>query len=119
MSEDNIIPLYDEHKRRIYDDFQRLNRQQTEYMTARSGYKKHFSLQHFRSKFCRFANNVMSTDVYKFIKVDIKQKVTYYRVDLNRIKGSKDIDEIMFLAIEIIKSMRITKISYTNDNDAF
>ena len=119
MSEDNIIPLYDEHKRRIYDDFQRLNRQQTEFISARSKYKKHFCLQHFKSKFCRFVNNVWSADSYNIVKKEVKDRIQYYRFDLSRIKSSQDIDEIIFLCIEVIKTLKITKITYTNGNDAF
>ena len=46
--EGNTIPLYDRVKNQIYEDFQRLKRQQTILMTVRSKRKKVLALKEFR-----------------------------------------------------------------------
>lgn len=119
MTENNLIPLYDRVKHQIYDDFERVIRQQTIYLNARSKRKRQMALRFFRSKFVRFYNNIYSTDMYQFIKKPMKVILVDYMKDMATIKNSYDVNTISTVCAAVIRDMKITKISFQGNDEAF
>ena len=119
MVESNVISLADRTKNQVYDDFQRLNRQHTMVLRAKSDYGRHYALKIFRTKYAKFMNNVMCIDMYELIKKEVKDKAEHYRQHLDKIKTNKDIDEVIFISIALVRGLKITKITFKSNDEAF
>lgn len=119
MEDSNVISLADRSKNLIFDDFQRLNRQHTMVLNAKSSYGRHFALKLFVTKYAKFMNNVMCIDMYEQIKKEVKDKAEKYRYNLDKIKSNEDVDEVIYICIALVRGLKITKISFFGNDDAF
>ena len=114
------IPLYDRVKNQIYDEFQRLKRQQTIVLTIRSNRKKVMSLKLFQSKFLRFFYELHSLHGFE-AKLDeyTKDKLIDFAIKINSINSIKKVNEVTMLSSGAIRQLDITKISMERNNDSF
>jgi len=115
----SVMPLYDRVKNQIYDDFQRLSRQESIVFSAkgRSNYVR--ALKHYRIKYNRFVTNIFSTNLYKKIKEQDREILENYRANANLIKTREQITTITMLCASIIRDMNITKISFDRSDEIF
>lgn len=119
MSDDihGVMPLYDRVKHQIYDDYQRLLRQESIVLSAkgRSNYLR--AVKHYRIKYSRFVANVFSTDTYVKLSPKFREELEIYRADMDLIKTRRQVTELTMLCSSIVRAMKITKISYDKIDD--
>jgi uncharacterized hydantoinase/oxoprolinase family protein len=118
-SSNTIIPLYDRVKNQVYDDFQRLKRQQTVLLTVRSKRKKILALKEFRSKFLRFFYEIYSLTDFDKLDINVKKVLIKFANNILLIKNIGDINNIVLHCTISIRLLGITKISYDYNNESF
>lgn len=121
MSNDPIltIPLYDRVKNQIYDEFQRVKRQQTIVLTVRSKRKRILALKEFRSKYLRFFMEIYSLTTFDFLPVIVKEPLIEFANDIKRINTLSKVNEVVLFSSMAIRNLGITKITYDIDTDSF
>lgn len=117
--ENNTIPLYDRVKNQIYDDFQRLKRQQTIVLTVRSKRKKVLALKEFRSKYLRFFYEIYALTSFDFLPKQIKNKLIYLADNINKVNTLGKVQEVVLYSTFAVRELKITKITFDVDNDSF
>lgn len=117
--ENNAIPLYDRVKNQIYDDFQRLKRQQTIVLTVRSKRKRVLALKEFRSKYLRFYYEIFSLTTYDLIPKQYKDVLEKFTEDVRLINSIGTVNEVVMFSTIAIRELNITKITFDRDTDSF
>jgi len=113
------VPLYDRVKNQVYDDYQRVKRQQTIVLTVRSKRKRILALKEFRSKFLRFFFEIYSLTTFDFLNKEIKDKLLDFANEIKQINKLDKVNEVVLYSTLAIRTLGITKISYENNNDSF
>lgn len=120
MAIDNIvIPLYDRVKHQIYDDYERLIRQESMILRAKSKRNRSMALNYFRVKYCRFFNNIYSLTSYNKLDKQLKDNLEYTNNNLKKIDTVKKVSKITNMCSRVIRSLDITKIGFDVDNEVF
>ena len=117
--ESTTIPLYDRVKNQVYDDYERLKRQQTMILTARSKRKRVLALKSFRSKYFRLFFEIYHLSNYDLLPKVIKNNLEYFAEDIKRINSMSKVYYVMLFCADVIKELKISKITYERDNDSF
>ncbi len=117
--ENNTIPLYDRVKNQIYDEFQRLKRQQTIVLTSRSNRKKVLALKEFRSKYLRFFYEIYALTSFDFLPKIVKKKLIYLADNIENINTKSKINEVVLYSTLAVRELKITKITFDVNNESF
>lgn len=113
-----VISLGDRVKNQIYDDFERISRQESIVLSAKGRENYIRAIKHYRTKYIRFFNNIFSTDGYPKLKANYRSKLELYRKNVNQIKKKEQVMEITLICSAVIRDMKITKISFNRSEDA-
>ena len=120
--EDNITntvsPLYDRVKHQIFDDYERLNRQEAMVLGAKNKTKYVYALRYYRTYFVKFFNNIWVTDLYPSIHSRLRKNLESYRVNEMKIKTKAQVRDITLTCGTIIRDLKIAKITFTKNNDS-
>ena len=119
MQNDIVFSLGDEVKHKIFDSYQKLLRQESILYKTRSKSNYIRAMRHFRVKYIIMFTNIFSTDQYKFVKPEWKEKLEKYRAMPNTIRKKEQATDIVMNVGCILRDFGITKISFTKDYDAF
>lgn len=117
--ESNTIPLYDRVKNQIYDEYQRLKRQQTIVLTVRSKRKRVLALKEFRSKYLRFFYEIYALTTFDFLPKIVKKRLIYFANDIKVINSLDKVGEVVMFSTLAIRELKITKITFDIDEDSF
>ena len=112
-----VSPIYDRVKHQIYDDYERLNRQQALVMGAKTKTAYINALRHFRAKYSKFFNNIFITDVYPNLPKTFREKLEFYAENEKRIKKKEQVRDITFTCGSVLRSINLAKITYTKNRD--
>lgn len=119
MESTSTIPLYDRVKNQIYDDFQRVKRQQTVVLTVRSKRKKILALKEFRSKYLRFFYEIYALTTFDLLPIEIKKGLKNLANDVRVINSIGKVNETVLFSTAAIRELNITKITFERDLDSF
>jgi len=119
MESSSTIPLYDRVKNQIYDDYQRVKRQQTIVLTVRSRRKKILALKEFRSKYLRFFYEIYALTSFDLLPVEIKKGLMKLANDVRIINSVGKVNEAVLYSTAAIRELNITKITFERDLDSF
>lgn len=117
--ENNTIPLYDRVKNQIYDDYQRVKRQQTIVLTVRSKRKRVLALKEFRSKYLRFFYEIFALTTYDFLPVEVKKTLEEFTEDIRTINSIGNVNKAVMFCTFAVRDLNITKITFDRDTDSF
>lgn len=113
-------PLDQDIKRKIYLNFQTLQRQHSMIYEFRGNVRIKHILRHFRKYFIRFYVNIHSTDMYLSIDKNIRKEIDYYANNLMKIKDRDIMLKIVLNCSVVLRNMNLTKMSYEEiDNRSF
>ncbi len=112
-----VSPLYDRVKHQIFDDYERLNRQEALVLGAKSKVKYINALRHYRAKFVKFFNNIWVTDLYPTINIKLREKLEDFRVNEMKIKTKEQVRDITLSCGTIIRDLKIAKITFTKNTE--
>lgn len=118
MTDDYVIPLYERAKNQIYDEYQRLKRQSSLFLTSHNSQKKYAKV-HFRTKFFNFYMEIYIQDSYIKLPEEWRKILDYYFNDVSRIKKDYDVQTIMAICSEVMKTLNITNIGMQKNDRAF
>lgn len=113
------IPLYDRVKNQVYDDYERLKRQQTIVLTVRSKRKRILALKEFRSKFLRFFMEIYSLTTFDLLDKKIKTALLHLANDITKINSLSKVNETLLWCTLAIRYLGITKINIDMNTDSF
>lgn len=119
MESNFTIPLYDRVKNQVYDEYQRLKRQQTIVLTVRSKRKRVLALNNFRSKYLRFYYEIFSLSNYDLLPSQYKKPLMYYANDTRKINNLDKVNEVVMYATVVVRELGITKITFERDTESF
>jgi len=104
-------PLDEVIKKRIYSNFQALQRQHSVIYEYRGKGRISHILRHFRKYYIRFYTNVYSTDMYSQIDEKIRRRLDYYANNLLRINTKENMLDIVLKSASVLRNMNLTKMS--------
>jgi len=119
MERDIVFSLSDEVKHKIYDSYQKLLRQEALLYKTRNKSNYTRAMRHFRVKYIIMFTNIFTTDQYKFVKLEDKEKLEKYRAYPKTINSRDKATDIVMNVGGILREFGITKISFTKNYDAF
>jgi hypothetical protein len=119
MEYSSTIPLYDRVKNQIYDEFQRLKRQQTLVLTARSKRKKILALKNFKSKYLRFFYEIFALTNFDTLPKVVKDRLVWLGDNIEYVTTIGKVNEVVLFSTLAIRELNITKITYDRDTDSF
>lgn len=118
-SNSSTIPLYDRVKNQIYDDFQRVKRQQTIVLTVRSKRKRILALKEFRSKYLRFFYEIYSLTSYDLLPPEVKKGLMRLANNIKVINSVGTVNEAVLFSTLAVRELSITKITFDRDTSSF
>lgn len=117
---DNIvIPLFDRVKHQIYDDFERLVRQESMILRAKSKRNKLMALTYFRVKYCRLFKNIYSLESYNQLPENFRDYLEETNNNLDKINTIKKVNRVTLVCSKVIRKLNITKIGYDIETEVF
>lgn len=115
----DTIPLYQRVKEQIYEDFERLKRQQSVVLEARSKRKRVLALRVFRTKFLRFFFEIYALTTFDLLPKVIKHNLQHFAEDTKRIKSVDTVYDVILNSTIAMRELKLTKITFDKDNSSF
>lgn len=116
-SNQTIIPLYEEVRRKMYDDFLELNKTNSLVQTSRNNSELRIAIKVFKEAFITFFGHINHDNKLKKLSKDKKEYLIKAYNNINLIQTSKVCLKVFIICREIMENLGITKIEYTRDEN--
>lgn len=112
MDKANILPMYEEVRRKIYYTFQEMKKQNSLLQSSMNNTERKFRLIVFREKYLNFIYEINTDKKLKSLDLETKQYLTKFITNLNLLT-QKEANKIVFISSQLLENLGVTNIQYT------